>query len=228
MPDHRLPNPGDPAALDHARAQGLWVRPNDAHGVVLLVHPHRADCVLAGQRFIADVLAANGLATLSIALSRHDDGLRETAQSDAAQTASQLKQVIGALESDGSTRDLPLALVGVHEAAAACAEALRLGGLQAVKSCVWLDGPVDHREDSVAAWTRPTLCLAGRHGIGAAAQPWRGLRRLPSPHRLVKLPQRSRPQPSAGVHQAMACELLAWLQRTMPAAVAAERLAATA
>jgi hypothetical protein len=51
---------------------------------------------------------------------------------------------------------------------------------------------------------------------------------LPAPHRLVKLPQRSRPQPSAGVHEAMACELLAWLQRTMPAADAAERLAATA
>ncbi|MGD9831387.1 MAG: hypothetical protein AB7U92_01410 [Piscinibacter sp.] len=208
-------------ALDRALAQGLWVRPGGARAVVLFVHPQRADCVQAGQRFIADVLAANGLATLSIALSRHDDGSLESAWPDAVQTASLLQQVVDRLESDTATRGLPLALVGVHEAAAPCAEALGRGGLQAVKSCVWLDGPVDHRDASVAAWTRPTLCLAGRHGIGAARQPWRGLRRLPAPHRLVKLPQRSRPEPSAGVHQAMACELLGWLQRTLPAATAA-------
>lgn len=208
-------------ALSRALAQSLWVRPAGARAVVLLVHPRRADCVQAGQRFIADVLAANGLATLSIALSRHDDGSCESALPDAVQTASLLRQVVDGLESDTATRGLPLALVGVHEAAAACAEALNRGGLPAVKSCVWLDGPVDHREASVAAWSRPTLCLAGRHGIGAAKQPWRGLRRLPSPHRLVKLPQRSRPEPSAGVHEAMACELLGWLQRTLPVAAAA-------
>lgn len=221
MPDPRLPNPRDAMALDGARAQGLWLRPPGARAVVLIVHPHRAGCVQAGQRFIADVLSANALATLSIALARHDDGGRETDLPDAAQTASLLKQAVGELECDADVRGLPLALVGVHEAAAPCDEALSRVGLPGLKSCVWLDGSVDHRDASVAAWRRPTLCLAGRHGIGAAKQPWRGLRRLPAPHRLVKLQQRSRPEPSAGVHEAMARELLAWLQRTLPMASAA-------
>lgn len=225
-----MPTRFDRVSLDHARAQGLWVRPPGARAVVLLAHPSRADCVQAGQRFIADVLAANGMATLSIALCRHDDGSRETALPDAMQTASLLQQVVDAIGSDPAARGLPLVLVGIHEAAAPCASALRHAGLEAVKSCVWLDGPIDLRENSVATWTRPTLCLAGRHGTGVAQQPWRGLRRLPAPHRLVKLPQRSRPEPSAGVHEAMACELLAWLQRTLPApagvAAAAEPAAA--
>ncbi len=223
MPDPRLPNLRDATARDGARAPGLWVRPPGARAVVLLVHPSREDCARAGQRFIADVLAANGLATLSVALARHDDDARGAALPDAAQTAAFLQQVLDALDCDAALRSLPLALVGVHEAAAPCAEALSRVGLPRVKSCVWLDGTVDHRDASVAAWSRPTLCLAGRHGIGAAKQPWRGLRRLPAPHRLVKLQQRSRPEPSAGVHEALACELLAWLQRTLPEAAAAPR-----
>lgn len=222
MPDQREWNPCHASALDSARARGLRVRPDEApRAVVLFVHPHRADCVQVGQRFIADVLAANGLATMSMALAGQDDRSREMPLPDAAQTAAWLQQAVDALESDAATRGLPLALVGVHEAAAPCDEALQRGGLQAVKSCVWLDGPVDHRQASVAAWTRPTLCLAGRHGVGATRQPWCGLRRLPAPHRLVKLQQRSRPEPSAGVHEAMACELLAWLQRTLSVAAAA-------
>lgn len=212
MPDQREWNSCDALALDRARAP---------RAIVLFVHPHRADCAQAGQRFIADVLVANGLATLSIALAGQDNGSREVTLPDAVQTAALLQQAVDALDADAASRGLPLALVGVHEAAALCAEALSRVGLPRVKSCVWLDGTVDHRDASVAAWRRPTLCLAGRHGIGAAVQPWRGLRRLPAPHRLVKLQQRSRPEPSAGVHEAMACELLVWLQRTLPVAAAA-------
>lgn len=203
--------------IDVTSDQGTgWQSPatpqSGARAVVLMVHPDRADGVGSGQRFIADVLAANGLTTLSIALAP---------AADAAQTAEQLRRATDRLDSNGATRGLPVVLVGVHDAAALCAEAMSRIDLAAVRSCVWLDGRVDLGAERVAAWSRPTLCLAGRHGSGAALQPLRGTRRLPSPHRLVKLPQRSQPSPSAGVHEAMACELLAWLRRTVPERVAA-------
>ena len=197
------PDTGLPAAI---------VRSADPRAVVLMVHPDRADGSLAGQRFIADVLAANGLATLSISLAP---------AADAAQAAEQLRQAAARLDGNGETHGLPLVLVGVHGAAAVCAEAMSRIEIAQVRSCVWLDGHVELAAEKVAAWRRPTLCLAARHGTGAALQPLRGTRRLPAPHRLVKLPQRSMPAPSAGVHEAMACELLAWMRKTVPVAAAA-------
>lgn len=188
------------------------VPPQGARAVVLMVHPDCAVGARTGQRFIADVLAANGLATMSIALAP---------AADAAQAAEQLVRVTGQLERNGSTRGLPVVLVGVHDAAAVCAEAMQRVDLGAVRSCVWLDGHVDVDAERVASWRRPTLCLAGRHGSGNAVQPWRGTRRLPAPHRMVKLPQRSLPAPAAGVHEAMACEMLAWLRRMVPEPVPA-------
>jgi hypothetical protein len=186
--------------------------PPGARAVVLLVHPDCADGARTGQRFIADVLAANGLATLSITLAP---------AAGAAQAAEQLRRVTDQLEGNGATRGLPVVLVGVHGAAAVCAEAMSRVDLATVQGCVWLDGHVDLGAERVASWRLPTLCLAGRHGSGAAVQPLRGIRRLPAPHRLVKLQQRSLPAPSAGVHEAMACELLAWLRKTVPERVAA-------
>lgn len=183
------------------------VPPQGPRAVVLMVHPDRADATRTGQRFIADVLDANGLATLSMSLAP---------AADAAQAAEQLGRVTAQLQRDGTTRGLPVVLVGVHDAATVCAEAMRRFDLPAVRSCVWLDGHVDIEPERVASWRRPTLCLAGRHGSSHEPQPWRGTRRLPAPHRLVKLPQRSMPAPAAGVHEAMACELLAWLRRMVP------------
>lgn len=189
------------------------VSPQGARAVVLMVHPDRADGARTGQRFIADVLAANGLATLSIALAP---------AADATQAAVQLGRVTEQLERNSTTRGLPVVLVGVHDAAAVCAEAMHRVDLAAVRSCVWLDGHVDIDAERVASWRRPTLCLAGRHGSSTRElQPWRGTRRLPAPHRLVKLPQRSLPAPAAGVHEAMACEMLAWLRRLVPEPVPA-------
>lgn len=185
----------------------LLVPPKGARAVVLMVHPDPAEGARTGQRFIADVLAANGLATLSIALAP---------AADAAQAAEQLGRVTEQLERHGTTRGLPVVLVGVQDAAAVCAEAMRRADLATVRSCIWLDGRVDIAAERVASWRRPTLCLAGRHGSSHEPQPWRGTRRLPAPHRLVKLPQRSLPAPAAGVHEAIACELLAWLRKMVP------------
>lgn len=203
--------------IDSPPLAGALLRPQAARALVLLVHPDSHDRRDAGQRFIADVLVANGLATLSLVLRTPEEEARGAELPAAPEIAWRLRQLTQQLATDPDTRGLPLALVGVHEAASPCAQALALGGFDALCSRVWLDARVELDAAHVASWTRPTLCLAGRHGIGAAVQPLRGIRRLPSPHRLVKLSLRSRPQASAGVHQAMACELLAWLQRTLPA-----------
>lgn len=202
-----------PVVIANAGLVGELAIPEAASTLTLIAHPHAAGRDHPGHRFLADVLRANGLATLSIGLRTPEEESCRAPLAEAAVLTQRLQALLDGLSAHAATRQLRVALVGVGEAAAPCAIAARAPGLEAIRSVVLLDGRVDLRDEEVAAWRQPTLCIAGRHGIALSGQPLAGARSLPPPHRLVKLRMQTQPLASSGAFQAMACHIAAWLQR---------------
>lgn len=180
----------------------------------MFVHPTPAGRDQPGFRFLGDVLRANAVGTLSVSLQTAEQAAHVAAPADAQKQVRRLHGLLAQLGERAPTRGLRLALVGVNEAAALCALVSRRPGFEALDSLVLLDGRVDLRDEEVAAWRQPTLCLAGRHAVpGSPPQPLGGVRCLPQPHRLVRLPMRTQPSATAGAYEAMACELAAWFRQ---------------
>lgn len=186
--------------------------PDGSTTLALFAHPTAAGRLHPGHRFIGDVLRANGVAMLSIGLRTADEEACHAPIAGAAEVTQRLHAVLNSLAAHAATRHLPLALIGVNEAAAACAFAARQPGFEAIRSLVLLDGRVELHDAEVAVWRQPTLCIAGRHGITLSGQPLAGARSLPPPHRLIKLRTQTQPLASAGAFETMACEIAAWLQ----------------
>lgn len=205
-----------PVVMARPGLAGELAIPEGASTLALFVHPAAAGRDHPGQRFMADVLRANGVATLSIGLRTAEEEARRAPLAGGPEVAQRLRDVLAWLGGRAATRRLQLALVGVNEAAAPCALAARQPGLAAIRSLVLLDGCIDLRDAEVAAWRQPTLCIAGRHGIARSGQPLAGARSLPPPHRLVKLRMQTQPRATAGAYQVMACQLAAWLQQQGP------------
>lgn len=214
----RMPGSPAPHAVVMARPglAGELAIPEGARTLALFAHPAAAGRDHPGHRFVADVLRANGVATLSIGLRTAEEEARRAPLASGLELARRLREVLAWLGGHAATRRLQVALVGVNEAAAPCALAARQPGLEAIRSLVLLDGRVDLSGAEVAAWRQPTLCIAGRHGITRAGQPLAGARSLPLPHRLVKLRLQTQPHAMSGAYQAMACQLAAWLQQPGP------------
>lgn len=209
MPGSTSPQP---VVFALAGLAGELMVPDGSATLALFAHGAAAGRDHPGYRFLGDVLHANGVATLSIGLRNAEEEAICAPLASAAELTQRLESVLGCLASHEATRHLEVALVGVDQAAAPCAVAARQAGLEAISSVVLLDGRVDLRDAEVAAWRRPTLCIAGRHGIALSGQPLAGARSLPPPHRLVKLRMQTQPLASAGAFQAMACHIAAWLQ----------------
>lgn len=209
--------PPQPVVIARAGLSGELAIPEDASAMALIVHPAADGRGHPGHRFFADVLRANGVATLSIGLRTAEEEARRVPLTGATELVPRLQAALQWLDSHAATRRLPLALIGVNDAAAPCAQAARLPGFEAIRSVVLLDGWVDLRDSEVATWRQPTLCIAGRHGIARSGQPLAGARSLPRPHRLVKLPMQTQPRVCSGAFQAMACEVTAWLRKQPPA-----------
>jgi hypothetical protein len=201
-----------PVVFTRAGLAGELALPEGARTLALFAHGTAAGRNHPGHRFMGDVLRANGVATLAIGLRNAEEEACGAPLAGVLELTWRMKAVLDSLAATGATRQLPVALVGVGEAAAPCAIVVRQPGLEAIRSVVLLDGHVDLRDDEVAAWRQPTLCMAGRHGIGRSGQPLAGARSLPPPHRLVKLRLQTQPLASAGTFQAMACHLAAWLR----------------
>lgn len=206
-----------PVVMARAGLSGELAIPEDANTMALIVHPAADGRGHPGHRFVADVLRANGVATLSIGLRTAEEEARRAPLAGGTELVPRLQAALQWLDSHAATCRLPLALIGVNDAAASCAQAARLPGFEAIRSVVLLDGWVDLRDSEVAAWRQPTLCIAGRHGITRSGQPLAGARSLPRPHRLVKLPMQTQPRVCSGAFQAMACEVTAWLRKQPPA-----------
>jgi len=201
-----------PVVIAQAGLAGELAIPDGSSTLALFVHPSAAGRLHPGHQFLGDVLRANGVATLSIGLQTADEEACHAPIAGAVEVTRRLRAVLNSLAAHPATNHLQLALVGVNEAAAACAFAARQPGFEAIRSVVLLDGRIELHDAEVAAWRQPTLCIAGRHGIALSGQPLAGARSLPPPHRLVKLRMQTRPTASAGAFQAMACQIAAWLQ----------------
>jgi len=209
MPGSASPQP---VVFAHAGLAGELAVPDGSTTLALFAHATAAGRDHPGYRFMGDVLHANGVATLSIGLRNAEEEAICAPLASAPELTQRLKSVLGSLATHEATRRLHVALVGVNQAAAPCAIVARQPGLEAIGSVVLLDGRVDLSDAEVAAWRRPTLCIAGRHGIVLSGQPLAGARSLPPPHRLVKLRMQTQPLATAGAFQAMACHLATWLQ----------------
>jgi putative phosphoribosyl transferase len=192
--------------------------PEGATRLVLVAHPGVDGCGHPGHRFMGDVLHANAVATLSFGLQSSDERARGVALPAAGEIVARLRGILAWVAAHAATKDLPVAFMAVNDAAALCARAAREPGLGAIRSLVLLDGQLDLREQELAAWRLPTLCIAGRHGVARSGQPLAGARSLPAPHRLVKLATQTQACARSGAYEAMACEVVAWLQQSLPQA----------
>lgn len=187
--------------------------PENSTSLSVFVHSTPAGLDHAGFRFVGDVLRANAVATLSVSLHTAEEAAHRAPPAATRELVRRLQSVLAQLGEHAPTRGLRLALVGVNEAAALCALAARQPGFDALGSLILLDGRLNLLDAEVAAWRQPTLCIAGRHARPLSGWPLAGMRRLPPPHRLVKLPMQTQPFASAGAYEAMACELVAWFRQ---------------
>jgi hypothetical protein len=169
--------------------------PGDACGLLVVVHRGEASVQHPGRRFAADVLQANGLATLTIALSADAPDLEVDAR--------QLESALAWLAGHRILAPLPRAMLGWTAAAPACL-AFAAGPLAVrLDSLVIVDPePMTSSPESTMPHT-PTLLVRGarsRHGVP-----------VPAPHRRVVLAQATRPVADPGAYEAIACEALGWI-----------------
>jgi hypothetical protein len=102
--------------LDPAlRVRGLQM-PASARGLVLLVHVDSASQQRSGQRFIADVLRANGLATLAVTLHPAEEQRAGLPPPGQVLIKHRLRAVFDWLAIQTSTRQCPVVLLGVDDA----------------------------------------------------------------------------------------------------------------
>lgn len=189
--------------------------PQPARMLVVVLHPDRASRLRSEHRFVADVLFANGVATLSIGLRTAEDESHPDTPPDAAELARRLRHVLVWLARHGATRQLPVGLMAVGTAVPGCVAAGQQPGLGALRTLVTLDGEPDLQPDAVATWCWPTLCLTGRNAPGHGHDGGCRIRTLPAPHRLVKLRLRTQPHADAGAFEAVACATTKWLDTVL-------------
>ena len=208
---------------DDSASPGELAVPPGAHALLLMVFATAAERESAGYRFLADVLQANGIATLAFDMPPPHRRRGAPAPGRADPWANALGTALRFAADGAHTTSLPVGLLAVDQVVPACLAACRSRELQTLCTLVLIDGHPDLTPQSVGTWRRPVLCLAGRSTpadtTGSAPQ----TRQLPSPHRACRLPGQTHPHADAGTFEAMACETVAWLNQTLPRCAAAPR-----
>jgi len=207
-----------PLLLDAATCRSGLSLPADARGFVVIVHPHAASRRQPGWDFVADVLHAHGLVTLSLGLLTADEEAAGARPPGARQSKSRLLALFDWLARQPALDGRPVALIGLGEAAHDCiGAAVRLGGGR-LKSLVLLDARVGRARHHLVRLSLPTLFVLGDGDTRRQARYRVAMHGMSAAHRLVVLPQPTLPQPAPGALEAFACAALEWLGRTMPQA----------
>ena len=196
------------------RQQGLMV-PAPMRGLVIVVHADRAAQQRSGQRFIVDVLRANGLATLAVTLHPPEEQRAGLSPPGQVLIKRRLRAVFDWLAAQRPALQIPTALLGVDDAVRGCVAAAARCGPSTLRSLILLDGRPYHAPHLLARLSPPTLMIVGACDARATRRHRAALRQMSAPSRLELLPMATQPVAAAGAHQAAAHATLRWLESTL-------------
>lgn len=215
-----------PLIIGHPPMLADLVTPVGAAALIVIAHPDEASRDEAGQQFIADVLRAQGFATLSFSL-------RTPAEDAAGQAVGRgvierRRRICSVLEwaawSSGMSGSR-VGLMGLGRAVASCVAAAAQRDAPPIGSLVLIDGRPELAASHLARLKVPTLMIVGGSDPRALSRHRLAARLIQPTHRLKVLDQPTHPSISAGAHEATACEAAAWFvsNLTSPAGPARAR-----
>jgi hypothetical protein len=202
------------------RQRGLQL-PASARGLVVLVHADAASQQHSGHRFVADVLRANGLATLAITLLAAEEQRLGLPAPGQVQVKQRLRAAFDWLATQKLPSTLPMALLGVDDAVRGCVAAAARHRPATLRSLILLDGRPDHVPKLLARLSLPTLMVVGACDARSLSRHRAAIRQMNAPSRLEVLKITTRPVPAPGAHQAFAHIAMGWLAKTLWAEAAA-------
>jgi hypothetical protein len=132
------------------------------------------------------------------------------------QAKRRLRSALDGLAAQPGYRRRPVALIGVGEAAAACAAVAARRDPLSLCALVLLDGWPERFQHHLCRLTLPTLFVVGQSGERSLMRHLRAVGEVEAPHRLEMLPYRTLPTAAPGALEAFACVALSWLTRTLP------------
>jgi hypothetical protein len=140
--------------------------PADARGLVLIAHANSASLRRTDHRFVADVLQANGFATLAVALRGSGPALRPIDGSPPDASTPRLAQALAwRLQAPGLAA-LSLGILALPDAAVPCMAAVARLGIAGMHALVVVDAEASLSRLAPAALP-PMLVLAVGSGAGA-------------------------------------------------------------
>ena len=206
-----MPTLPSPSRVLHIGPFALEARlcvPPRSYGLVVLVHDTPIALHDGGNRFIAEVLQAQGLATLS-ATWRSEDGPAPVA----IELAQRVGDVLDWAQSQNTLASRPWALLGLGcDSGALLAGCARIGRWP-LRTIVLFDGNV-RTDDSMLSRVRlPMLLVERADRMAQVRQAHEALRALGSASAMEVVRTASSGHSDAGVREAVARAAYRWLQR---------------
>jgi putative phosphoribosyl transferase len=210
----RLPISPDLSRLDPVIVQRGLLVPAGARALVLIAHPDEASRRQVGHGFVADVLSANGFATLPFSLYSSHDAAAGLPPPGMMLGRQRLCALFDWVLRQPSLGGCPLALIGVGDAASVCVAMAARNDRIAIRSLVLLDARADKLTRHLARLSPPALFVLGQCDARWLARQRVALRDIPASHRLEMLSLPTQPRPAAGALEAFACLALDWMDRS--------------
>ncbi len=191
--------------------------PSLPRALVLIAHPDITSRSDAGHAFVADVLHAHQYATLPFSLLTAHEQASHAKPPGMVQSKLRVRAMFESLAAQPELRDMPLALIGIGEAAQGCIAAAARLKLPRLTSLVLLDGRTDQVPHHLVRLNVPTLFVMGQADARRQALQRAATRDMAARHRTEVLRQRTAPRPARGALEAFACVAVAWLDDNLGA-----------
>jgi putative phosphoribosyl transferase len=183
--------------------------------LVLIAHPNECSRAQSGHGFVADVLRANGFATLPFSLHTPQDTAAGHRPPGLVQGRQRLRALVDWVLRQPGLGSRPLALIGVGDAASVCVAMAARSDRTEIHCLVLLDARADKLARHLARLSLPALFVLGQCDARLLARQRGALRDIPAGHRLEMLSLPTQPRPAAGALEAFACLALDWLDRSL-------------
>jgi putative phosphoribosyl transferase len=188
---------------------------SDARVLLLVAHPDEASWGQPGHAFVADVLRANGFATLPFCLKTPSESAAGARPPGMRRSQQRIIAVSDWLAQQPALAGRPVALLGLGEAVRPCIAAAARQRPAVLRALLLLDGRADQLPHHLLKLNLPTLFVRGRCDTRCLARHSAALRDMPAGHRLEMLHLPTEPQPAPGALEAFACMARAWLETTL-------------